>query len=230
MSRADSRRKVDWVKGEMMSRMIGGVAALVGTGTLMLALAGCGANGGSGPSGASAAPSSAPVTSTTAPGKSGSPVVSESVSPAQEAPETVPPLKVGPATLAVTRHTFARERTELVDIPGGTFEILTVNGKAAYRFELDGHKPAKVNCLVDCPITWPPVIVNDAKITSLPGVDRSLVGTVKRPDGHQQVTYNGWPLYWFFEDKTSADAKGEGLGSTWSAIKPDGKPVFKKNP
>ncbi|WP_433017899.1 COG4315 family predicted lipoprotein [Kribbella sp. CA-294648] len=152
------------------------------------------------------------------------------MSTAPEEPETVAPLKVGPASLAVTSHTFARERTELVDIPGGSFDIVTVNGKTAYRFEEDDDNPTKVNCHGDCPITWPPVVVDGAEVTSLPGIDRGLVGTVKRPDGHLQVTYNGWPLYWFFKDKTPSDANGEGLGKNWSTIKADGKPVFKKKP
>ncbi|RNH98193.1 hypothetical protein EEZ25_27525 [Micromonospora aurantiaca] len=137
-------------------------------------------------------------------------------------------LKVGPATLGLVHHTFAKVDTGLATVPGGTFDILTVNGRVAYRFEDDDNAPSRVNCQGDCPLTWPPVLVDDDKTTALPGVDAGLMGGVTRPDGHRQLTYNGWPLYWYFQDHTREDAKGEGLGNNWSTIKKDGKPVFKK--
>ncbi len=43
-----------------------------------------------------------------------------------------------------------------------------------------------------------------------------------------QVTYNGWPLYWFEKDASAGDALGEGLGGNWSTVTTDGKAVFKK--
>ncbi|MDW3845685.1 hypothetical protein NMK34_03600 [Micromonospora sp. BRA006-A] len=40
-------------------------------------------------------------------------------------------LTVGPATLALSQHTFPKADTGLTDIPGGTFDIVTVNGRTA---------------------------------------------------------------------------------------------------
>ncbi|MEU4393748.1 hypothetical protein [Kribbella sp. NPDC023855] len=124
--------------------------------------------------------------------------------------------------------TFLPIKSDLVTVAGGKADILTVDGRTAYRFEEDGDKPSRVTCLNDCLEIWPPVLIDGAKITSLAGVDQKLVGTVTRSDGHSQVTYNGWPLYRFVEDKVKGDVKGEGLGFNWSTIKPNGKPVFKK--
>jgi predicted lipoprotein with Yx(FWY)xxD motif len=61
------------------------------------------------------------------------------------------------------------------------------------------------------------------------GVEASLVGTVTREDGTRQVTLNGWPLYRFGKDTPGA-AKGEGVGGTWHAIAPTGKPAVTAAP
>jgi len=46
------------------------------------------------------------------------------------------------------------------------------------------------------------------------------LGTVKRPDGTEQVTYKGEPLYTFAQDKEAGEANGQGIKDvgTWSAI------------
>ena len=49
------------------------------------------------------------------------------------------------------------------------------------------------------------------------GVEQSLLGTTKRSDGTEQVTYNGHPLYYFAAD-TAGMAKGQGykdFGAGW---------------
>ncbi|MFI6132679.1 hypothetical protein [Micromonospora sp. NPDC051141] len=154
--------------------------------------------------------------------------VAPSSSILEEAPVTLPPVEVKAAAVGVADHTFAREKTDLVEIPGGRFTLLTVNGKTVYRFEEDENNPPKVTCLDDCLITWPPVVVDQEEVTVAKGAQRDLINTVKRPDGHRQLTYNGWPLYWFEEDTAAGEAKGEAVGGNWSTIKPDGKPVFPK--
>jgi predicted lipoprotein with Yx(FWY)xxD motif len=113
-------------------------------------------------------------------------------------------------------------------VKGVAARIVTVNGVTAYRFEADGHEPSQVNCLYDCLVTWPPVLIDGTKI-ELNGIQDSLVSTVKRPDGLEQVTLNGWPLYKFKEDKSESDVEGEGVGGNWSAITPEGKPVIQKS-
>ncbi|MET7550857.1 hypothetical protein ABZS94_34810 [Streptomyces sp. NPDC005500] len=137
--------------------------------------------------------------------------------PAAAEPIPSPTAKPEHIKLSVTKAT----------VKGVTADIVMANGWSAYRFEADGNKPPKVNCLYDCLVTWPPVITDGSKV-ELSGVDPALVGSVKRDDGFEQVTLNGWPLYKFKEDTAKTDVKGEGVGGNWSAVKADGKPVIPK--
>jgi predicted lipoprotein with Yx(FWY)xxD motif len=50
---------------------------------------------------------------------------------------------------------------------------------------------------------------------------QDALGTVTRPDGSIQVTYNQQPLYTFYLDQQPGDAKGNGfidLGGTWHVV------------
>jgi predicted lipoprotein with Yx(FWY)xxD motif len=108
--------------------------------------------------------------------------------------------------------------------PVGT--VVTSNGFTLYRFDKDSSKPSSTACVGACARTWPPVLGDGLPVTE--GLPPNMVGTVGRPDGTQQLTFNGWPLYRFSKDAAPGDAKGEGVGGTWRAIGVDGKPVAAK--
>ena len=48
-------------------------------------------------------------------------------------------------------------------------------------------------------VPWPPVLTS-SRPEAGPGVDQNALGIVVRPDGTDQVTYNGKPLYLFYQD------------------------------
>ena len=48
-------------------------------------------------------------------------------------------------------------------------------------------------------VPWPPVLTS-GRPEAGSGVDQNVVGIVVRPDGTDQVTYNGKPLYLFYQD------------------------------
>jgi predicted lipoprotein with Yx(FWY)xxD motif len=56
------------------------------------------------------------------------------------------------------------------------------------------------------------------------GVKQALLGTVNRRDGRRQVTYNGWPLYYYAHEK-AGEVKCQNVkthGGTWLVVRPSG--------
>ena len=59
-------------------------------------------------------------------------------------------------------------------------------------------------------------------------MNAAKVGTVKRPNGTSQVTYNKFPLYRYYLDKKVGQTNGEGVNNaagTWYAVSPVGQIV-----
>ena len=55
---------------------------------------------------------------------------------------------------------------------------------------------------------------------STAGAAVGSLGTVKRPDGTEQVTYRDMPLYTFAQDRAPGEANGQGIKDvgTWRAV------------
>jgi predicted lipoprotein with Yx(FWY)xxD motif len=113
----------------------------------------------------------------------------------------------------------------------GAFGTIVVDGagRTLYLFDKDTADPSKSNCDGDCAAMWPPVKA-ESGTPEADGVDASLVGTVTRSDGSEQVTLNGWPLYTFAKDTKAGDARGQAVGGVWWVVGPDGKKITKQAP
>ncbi|MCW0212181.1 MAG: hypothetical protein OJJ54_02400 [Pseudonocardia sp.] len=101
--------------------------------------------------------------------------------------------------------------------------VATSDGFTLYRYAKDTANPSAATCTGACATAWPPVLGDG--VPALQGVPANLVGTVGRPDGSQQLTLGGWPLYRFAKDSAPGDVRGEGVGGTWQAVGVDGKPA-----
>ena len=74
-------------------------------------------------------------------------------------------------------------------------------------------------CTGACLKTWRPVLLRGSDVEVV-GIDRRLVGTVRRAGGQQQLTLAGWPVYTF-----ATDRPGTVLGNckgTFAPITPTG--------
>ena len=98
--------------------------------------------------------------------------------------------------------------------------VVDGSGLTLYRFDKDSASPPTSNCEDSCAQLWPPVLVGTQ--ISLSGVNRALLGTIKRPDGTIQLTLHGWPLYRYAGDSAPGQVKGEGIGGVWFAARPTG--------
>lgn len=102
--------------------------------------------------------------------------------------------------------------------------VVDKDGMTVYRFLKDKAWPKPVSaCTGACLEKWPavsPVATNDTE-----GVVKKGLMSFTRPDGVKQQTVNCWPIYTFSGDKAPGDINGQGVGGTWYAVAPDGKPV-----
>ena len=104
--------------------------------------------------------------------------------------------------------------------------LVSAGGRALYHTAAE--KKHVVKCTGGCAARWVPlVIARGVRPISGPGVIASMLGTVKRPDGRLQVTYDGFPLYLFSGDTRPGEVNGQGAGGVWHAIAPSGFPVTK---
>lgn len=91
------------------------------------------------------------------------------------------------------------------------------SGKTLYRYTPD--KKGVNRCTPDpaCSKYWPRLLVT-GKATSGAGVSAGLLGTIKQPKGLVQVTYAGFPLYYFVGDAKAGDMKGQGFEGIWYVV------------
>ncbi len=129
-------------------------------------------------------------------------------------------------TAAATTTAAADAKAVTIDVAENPDlgQILTDgDGNTVYLFEKD--QGTESYCTTsDCVAAWPPVVTN-GDVSAGKGADDSLLGTVQRDDGTEQVTYAGHPLYLYAGDTKPGDTTGNGVdqfGAEWYALTPDG--------
>jgi predicted lipoprotein with Yx(FWY)xxD motif len=99
---------------------------------------------------------------------------------------------------------------------GGVTVLTNANGLTLYWFAPD--TPAASKCTGSCAAYWPPVTGSPK---AGPGVTGTL-GTIKRPGGSLQATYDGHPLYTYVGDSGPGQAHGNNLnlnGGLWYEVR-----------
>jgi len=129
------------------------------------------------------------------------------MAPASTATMMVPATPSSPATVNVGQN--ATLGSFLVDSKGMTLYIFTKD------------TPNTSTCSGGCAEKWPALLTNGAPVAGT-GVTASMLGTTTRSDGTVQVTYDGWPLYYYAQDQAAGNTNGEGVGSVWYVITPAG--------
>ena len=115
-------------------------------------------------------------------------------------------------------------QTLTVNVVDGFMPFVTNQaGRTIYRFDNDSAKPSRTTCFGECTKKWEPVLAGKNGVRILSNkISPVSVGLIDRPEG-KQVTLNGWPLYYFHEDKELGQTAGYGVGNLWFAIGPNGK-------
>ena len=97
--------------------------------------------------------------------------------------------------------------------------------RVLYGFTRD-KRGGKSTCYGACATAWPVYFAN-GKVRALRGVKQSLIGSVRRRNGRLQVTYNGWPLY-FYAHEGPREVKCQNVnefGGLWLVVKANGRLV-----
>ena len=113
--------------------------------------------------------------------------------------------------------------------------LVNSSGMTLYTPKVPAEVNGDIKCTGSCLSFWFPVTANSASLRSsgLPG----KFGTVHRPGGKTQLTYNGRPLYTFRLDMAAGQAHGNnfsdsfnGTAFTWQVVTASGKPAGAGSP
>ena len=121
-----------------------------------------------------------------------------------------------PAATGQASGTAAVSLAALPGIPGKA--LVGRDGRTLYLFQAD--KNGASACTGACAAAWPPDTVTGAPQAGS-GVSQALLGTITRPDGTMQLTYNGHPLYYYPADTAGRTARGQGVkafGAEWYVV------------
>ncbi len=102
---------------------------------------------------------------------------------------------------------------------GGLAVLTNAHGLTLYWFVPDTSTTSR--CTGSCAAYWPPVTGSP---TAGPGVTGTL-GTIPRPGGTLQATYDGHPLYTYIGDSRPGQASGNNLdlnGGLWYEVRVSG--------
>jgi predicted lipoprotein with Yx(FWY)xxD motif len=101
---------------------------------------------------------------------------------------------------------------------------IIVDDKGLTLYLLTKDTPNTATCYDKCATNWPPLLTTGNPVAG-DGVDAAKLGTTNRTDGAVQVTYNGWPLYYYAKDKAPGDALGQSVGDVWYVVSAAGDKV-----
>ena len=104
------------------------------------------------------------------------------------------------AATAVGPSAARLDGTPTLTVRSSAFGPVLFDGqrRALYAFTRD-PRGGRSTCYGACAKAWPPYLVK-GRLTAGPKTKRSLLAVVRRRDGSRQVTYDGWPLYYYVRD------------------------------
>lgn len=131
---------------------------------------------------------------------------------------------VGLSACGGSKPAAAGDTVSLKSVSGVGAVLVDSKGFALYS--PDQEKSGTVRCIGSCTAIWIPLTLS--KGVSAPTASASLMsklGTVMRPDGKSQVTFDGKPLYRFSPDDSPGKVTGNGASDqfggrsfTWHVV------------
>jgi predicted lipoprotein with Yx(FWY)xxD motif len=107
------------------------------------------------------------------------------------------------------------QRIDIHKTADGSSYLTDGKGMSLYLYTKDMADLS--TCQGACLTNWP-IFYSDQLLLS-DNLNAKDFGSFTRTDGAKQLTYKGWPLYYFLKDLKSGDVNGEGAGNVWFLIK-----------
>jgi predicted lipoprotein with Yx(FWY)xxD motif len=96
------------------------------------------------------------------------------------------------------------------------YVLATSTGMTIYWYSDDVRNSGQSSCTAGCLTAWPAVTGAPEVAAGVKLSDK--LGTITRPGGVIQATYNGYPLYTYGGDMTAGQTSGNGVGGVWHVI------------
>jgi len=96
------------------------------------------------------------------------------------------------------------------------YVLATSTGMTVYWYSDDVKNSGQSSCTAGCLTAWPAVTGTPEVAAGVQLSDK--LGTITRPGGVIQATYNGYPLYTYGGDMTAGQTSGNGVGGVWHVI------------
>jgi predicted lipoprotein with Yx(FWY)xxD motif len=119
-------------------------------------------------------------------------------------------------------------------LPGVGTVLVSRSGRTLYSPQQEAH--GKIMCTGSCLSFWFPLSAGTGAARAPRGIT-GVLGTIHRPGGRTQLTYNGKPLYTFRLDLAPGQAHGNnftdhfaGISFTWHAVTTNGSPAGTAQP
>lgn len=94
------------------------------------------------------------------------------------------------------------------------------DGMTLYWFTKDS--PGTSTCAGPCEEKWPVYYRDVFRIPK--SMNGSDFASILRNDGKKQLTFRGYPLYYWAGDKKAGDTGGQGVNNVWFVVNPDNFP------
>jgi predicted lipoprotein with Yx(FWY)xxD motif len=120
-------------------------------------------------------------------------------------------LLVCPAAVLADQHALKLAKKDAL----GSY-LTDASGKALYWFKKD--TPGQSLCVGPCLEKWP--LYYRETVAPPEGLPAADFATLKRPDGKEQTTFRGYPLYYWVNDAKPGDTGGHGFNNVWFVIDP----------
>lgn len=96
------------------------------------------------------------------------------------------------------------------------YVLANARGDTLYWYSRDVKGGGRSACTGPCLSMWPALTGKPAAVSGIKL--NGILGTITRPGGIVQATYNGYPLYTYAGDTGPGDTEGSGVGGVWHVI------------